>query len=92
MEKHKVNDREKILCVHRKGATRAFPPGHPDIPERYKEVGQPVIIPGDMGSFSYILAGAAGAMEETFGSTCHGAGRCLSRTAAIKKCRGRHCN
>lgn len=89
MEKHKVNGREKILCVHRKGATRAFPPGHPDIPERYKEVGQPVIIPGDMGSFSYILVGAAGAIEETFGSTCHGAGRCLSRTAAIKKCMGR---
>jgi len=89
MEKHMVDGKEKTLCVHRKGATRAFPPGHPDIPERYKEVGQPVIIPGDMGSFSYILAGAAGAMEETFGSTCHGAGRCLSRTAAIKKCRGR---
>ena len=89
MEKHKVDDKEKILCVHRKGATRAFPPGHQDLPERYKETGQPVIIPGDMGSCSYVLSSAQGAMEETFGSTCHGAGRCMSRSAAIKKCSGR---
>ncbi len=89
MERHRVDGREKILCVHRKGATRAFPPGHKDIPERYKDAGQPVIIPGDMGSFSYVLAGAPRAMEETFGSACHGAGRNLSRSAAIKKCRGR---
>ena len=89
MERHKIDDKEKILCVHRKGATRAFPPGHRDLPERYKEAGQPVIIPGDMGSCSYVLSGAQGAMEETFGSTCHGAGRCMSRSAAIRKCSGR---
>jgi len=89
MERHKVNGKEKILCVHRKGATRAFPPGHPDIPEGYRDAGQPVIIPGDMGSFSYVLAGLPGAMQETFGSACHGAGRCMSRSAAIRQCRGR---
>ena len=89
MEKHKAGGKEKILCVHRKGATRAFPPGHPDLPDSYKDAGQPVIIPGDMGTFSYILAGAAGSIEETFGSTCHGAGRCLSRSSAIKVCHGR---
>lgn len=89
MERHKVEKKEKVLCVHRKGATRAFPPGHDDIPREYREAGQPVIIPGDMGSFSYVLAGAAGAMDETFGSTCHGAGRCLSRSAAIRESRGR---
>ncbi|MBU1062421.1 MAG: RtcB family protein [Candidatus Omnitrophica bacterium] len=90
MERHKVNGKEKILCVHRKGATRAFPPGHKDIPEDYRDAGQPVIIPGDMGSYSYVLAGTQGAMEETFSSTCHGAGRCMSRSTAIKKCQGRH--
>ena len=89
MEKHKVNGKEKILCVHRKGATRAFPPHHPEIPSAYKESGQPVIIPGDMGSYSYVLAGMPNAMEETFGSACHGAGRNLSRSAAIRQCRGR---
>ncbi len=89
MEKHKVDGKEKILCVHRKGATRAFPAGHPDIPEAYREAGQPVIIPGDMGTSSYVLAGAQGAMQETFGSACHGAGRCLSRSGAIKACHGR---
>jgi tRNA-splicing ligase RtcB len=90
MEKHRVGGKEKILCVHRKGATRAFPPGHPDIPDAYREAGQPVIIPGDMGTVSYVLAGAIGSMEETFGSTCHGAGRCLSRSNAIKVCAGRN--
>nr|MBU1327669.1 RtcB family protein [Candidatus Omnitrophota bacterium] len=90
MEKHKVDGKEKFLCVHRKGATRAFPPGHPDIPDTYREAGQPVIIPGDMGTVSYVLAGAIGSMEETFGSTCHGAGRCLSRSSAIKACAGRN--
>jgi tRNA-splicing ligase RtcB len=89
MEKHVVGTEEKTLCVHRKGATRAFPPRHPELPERYKETGQPVLIPGDMGSFSYVLSGTEGAMNETFGSTCHGAGRNLSRSAAINKCRGR---
>ncbi len=89
IERHNVDGKEKVLCVHRKGATRAFPPNHPDIPEDYKEAGQPVIIPGDMGSFSYVLAGTSGAMEETFGSTCHGAGRNMSRSAAIRQCKGR---
>ena len=89
MERHQVDGKEKILCVHRKGATRALPPDHPDVPDKYKETGQPVIIPGDMGTHSYVLAGTQAAMNETFGSTCHGAGRRLSRSAAIKKCRGR---
>ncbi|MDP2912084.1 MAG: RtcB family protein, partial [Candidatus Omnitrophota bacterium] len=89
MERHIVDGKEKVLCVHRKGATRAFPPGHADLPEAYKEAGQPVIIPGDMGRFSYVLAGTERAMEETFGSACHGAGRCLSRSGAIKAYRGR---
>ncbi len=88
-ETHKVNDRLIKLCVHRKGATRAFYKGHKDIPGVYKEIGQPVLIPGDMGSSSYLLLGTARAMQETFGSTCHGAGRVLSRTRALKKTRGR---
>ena len=82
-EKHIVDGEEKTLCVHRKGATRAFPPGHPDVPLRYKRVGQPVIIPGDMGRCSFLLVGTEKAAE-TFYSTCHGAGRVMSRTAAIK--------
>lgn len=88
IEKHVVNGKEKLLCVHRKGATRAFPPEHPELPARYKKTGQPVIIPGDMGRNSYLLVGTKRA-EETFYSTCHGAGRLLSRTAAIAACRGR---
>jgi tRNA-splicing ligase RtcB len=84
IEKHIVDGKEKTVCVHRKGATRAFPAGHPALPERYKKTGQPVIIPGDMGRNSYLLVGTQGAMEETFGSTCHGAGRVKSRTAATK--------
>ena len=88
-EKHLVDGEEKLVCVHRKGATRALPAGHPDIPARYKKVGQPVLIPGDMGRASYVLAGARGSMDESFGSCCHGAGRLLSRTAAIKRARGR---
>jgi tRNA-splicing ligase RtcB (3'-phosphate/5'-hydroxy nucleic acid ligase) len=79
----------KKLCVHRKGATRAFPPGHPAVPERYRSVGQPVLIPGDMGSGSYVLAGTDKAYEDTFGSTCHGAGRVMSRTQATKMSKGR---
>src|SRR3989338_229924 len=90
MERHNVDGKERLLCVHRKGATRAFPPSHPDLLEAYKKAGQPVIIPGDMGRFSYVLAGSNGAMEETFGSTCHGAGRRLSRSGAIKACAGRN--
>ncbi|MFC1805148.1 RtcB family protein [Candidatus Omnitrophota bacterium] len=84
IEKHAVAGKEKKLCVHRKGATRAFGPGHPALPERYKKTGQPVIIPGDMGRNSYLLTGTEKAMQETFGSTCHGAGRLKSRTAALK--------
>lgn len=84
IEKHIVEGKEKTVCVHRKGATRAFAPGHPALPERYKKTGQPVIIPGDMGRNSYLLVGTQKAMEETFGSTCHGAGRLKSRTAATK--------
>jgi len=84
IEKHIVDGKEKTLCVHRKGATRAFGPGHPALPERYKKSGQPVIIPGDMGRNSYLLVGTQKAMEETFGSACHGAGRVKSRTAAAK--------
>lgn len=88
-EKHKVDGKTMELCVHRKGATRAFPPGHPDIPEKYRKAGQPVLIPGDMGTHSYILVGTEAAMNETFGSTCHGAGRVMSRHKAIKAARGR---
>jgi tRNA-splicing ligase RtcB len=75
--------------VHRKGATRAFPPGHPDVCEAYRRVGQPILIPGDMGTASYVLAGTDTAMQESFGSTCHGAGRVLSRKAAKKRSKGR---
>ena len=76
------------LCVHRKGATRAFPPHHAEIPADYQAVGQPVLVPGSMGTASYVLAATQGAMAETFGSTCHGAGRMMSRTAAKKQVRG----
>lgn len=88
-ETHTVAGRPQRLCVHRKGATRAFPPGHPEVPARYRAVGQPVLIPGDMGRCSYVLAGTAAAMEQSFGSTCHGAGRLLSRHAAKQQARGR---
>ncbi len=89
VETHRVDDQEMQVCVHRKGATRAFPPHHPDTPLAYKDVGQPVLIPGDMGRYSYVLVGTEQAMAETFGSTCHGAGRVLSRTQAKKVARGR---
>ena len=88
-ETHRVDGRARRLCVHRKGATRAFPPGHPETPEAYRAIGQPVLIPGDMGRYSYVLVGSEGAMAETFGSTCHGAGRVLSRHAAKKAAHGR---
>ncbi|MCK4810054.1 MAG: RtcB family protein [Candidatus Omnitrophica bacterium] len=83
-EKHKVNGKEKMLCVHRKGATRSFGPGNPALPVRYKDIGQPVIIPGDMGTGSYLLVGTKKAEEETFGTTCHGAGRVKSRHESIR--------
>ena len=76
------------LCVHRKGATRAFPAGNPAIPAKYAKIGQPVIIPGDMGRCSYVLLGTETAMKETFGSTCHGAGRRQSRGAAKRSLKG----
>jgi len=75
--------------VHRKGATRAFPPNHPETPARYRQIGQPVIIPGDMGRASWVLVGAPGSMQQTFGTACHGAGRVMSRTAAVKHAAGR---
>jgi tRNA-splicing ligase RtcB len=78
----------RVVCVHRKGATRAFPPGSPDIPAAYRGAGQPVFIPGSMGTSSFVLAGRAGSMERSFGTTCHGAGRQLSRTAARKRIGG----
>lgn len=81
-EQHMVNGKLRDVLVHRKGATRAFPPGHPEIPERYRAIGQPVLIPGSMGTASWVLVGCERAMQETFGSVCHGAGRLLSRTAA----------
>ncbi len=89
IEEHEVDGVRMKVAVHRKGATRAFPPGHPELPEEYRAVGQPVLIPGDMGRYSFVLVGTAGAMAETFGSTCHGAGRMLSRAAAIRQGRGR---
>jgi len=89
MESHEVDGRQRRLCVHRKGATRAFPPGHPQTPSAYRAVGQPVLIPGDMGRYSYVLAGTAKAYRETWGSSCHGAGRRLSRAEAKRTSRGR---
>jgi tRNA-splicing ligase RtcB (3'-phosphate/5'-hydroxy nucleic acid ligase) len=89
-EEHAVNGQRKTVCVHRKGATRSFPPGHPDVPERYRSVGQPVIIPGDMGRASWLLAGAPASMEKSFGTTCHGAGRAMSRSAAVRDAHGRN--
>lgn len=88
-EEHTVGGKRKRVWVHRKGATRAFPPGHPEIPALYRKVGQPVIIPGDMGRASWVLAGEQGSMDKTFGTTCHGAGRAMSRTAAVKDAAGR---
>lgn len=88
-EEHEVGGKRKRLWVHRKGATRAFPPKHPEIPQAYQKIGQPVIIPGDMGRASWVLVGQPGSMAQTFGTTCHGAGRAMSRTAAIKEAGGR---
>ena len=88
LERHRVNGAEQTLCVHRKGATRALPAGDPDVPAKYRAVGQPVLIPGDMGRYSYVLVGEERARRETFASTCHGAGRVLSRGAAKKKLAG----
>ncbi|RLG29336.1 RNA-splicing ligase RtcB, partial [Methanosarcinales archaeon] len=88
IEEHDVDGKRIKVCVHRKGATRAFPPEHPDVPAAYRSVGQPILIPGSMGTPSFILAGTQKAMELTFGSTCHGAGRLMSRHKAKKQFRG----
>jgi tRNA-splicing ligase RtcB len=88
IENYMIDGKSQTLCVHRKGATRAFPSGHPDIPAIYSNIGQPVLIPGDMGRYSYIAVGTETAMQESFGSTCHGAGRIQSRNAAKKGLRG----
>jgi tRNA-splicing ligase RtcB len=89
LEDHEVDGRPRRTLVHRKGATRAFGPGDPRVPEPYRAVGQPVLVPGDMGRCSYVLAGTARAMADTFGSSCHGAGRLLSRGEALRRARGR---
>jgi len=88
IEEHLVDGQRMLLCVHRKGATRGFPAGHPDVPAEYREVGHPVLVPGDMGRYSYVLVGTPRAMAETFGSTPHGAGRMRSRGAAKRLLRG----
>ena len=88
MEEHTVGGERRRVCVHRKGATRAFGPGHPALPQAVRQLGQPVIVPGDMGRHSFLLLGAAGAMAESFGTTCHGAGRLMSRAQAKKAGRG----
>jgi len=88
-EEHDVQGQRKRLWVHRKGATRAFPPGHAEIPSQYQSIGQPVIIPGDMGTASWVLTGQPGSMAQTFGSACHGAGRVMSRKAAVRHAEGR---
>ena len=90
IEEHTVNGKKEKLLVHRKGATRAFPKDNPLLPEKHKKFGQPVIIPGDMGRYSYVLLGTEKAMEETWGTVCHGAGRVLSRSKAIKMAKGRN--
>lgn len=87
-EEHEIEGEKRKVCVHRKGATKALPPGHPDLPAKYHEVGQPVIIPGDMGTASYVLVGTEKGLKEAFASTCHGAGRVMSRSQAKRQIRG----
>jgi tRNA-splicing ligase RtcB len=89
-ERYRINGGEREVLVHRKGATRAFPPGHPEVPPAYRKVGQPVLIPGSMGTASWVLVGTQKAMEETFGTVCHGAGRQMSRTQAKKSAAARN--
>ncbi len=88
IEEHVVDGKRRRVCVHRKGATRAFPLGHPELPRAYQQLGQPILIPGDMGRYSYLLVGCEAAMEKTFGSTCHGAGRVMSRAQSKRESRG----
>ena len=89
LETHMVEGKQHRVMVHRKGATRSFGPGRPEVPSAFRQIGQPVLVPGDMGTASYVLVGTEKAMEESFGSSCHGAGRMLSRKKAIKKGMGR---
>jgi tRNA-splicing ligase RtcB len=89
LEEHTVGGKRKRVCVHRKGATRSFPAGHPEVPDRFRQIGQPVIIPGDMGRTSWVLVGQPGSLERSFGTTCHGAGRVMSRKEAIRRAKGR---
>lgn len=89
IEPYVVDGQKRELIIHRKGATRAFPPGHPEIPEKYRSIGQPVLIPGDMGRYSFIAVGTEQAMRESFGSTCHGAGRVMGRKQAVRTLGGR---
>ncbi len=88
IEEHRIEGERMELCIHRKGSTRAFPAGHPEIPEAYRSIGQPVLIPGDMGRYSFVAVGTPRAMDETFGSTCHGAGREMSRGGARRLLKG----
>jgi tRNA-splicing ligase RtcB len=88
IERHHLNGTEITVCVHRKGATRAFPAGHPEVPPKYRAIGQPVLVPGDMGRYSYLAVGMDRAMTETWGSSCHGAGRVRSRGEAKRLLKG----
>jgi tRNA-splicing ligase RtcB len=88
-ETHQTSQGRVRCLVHRKGATRAFPARHPDVPEAYRAIGQPVLVPGDMGRYSFVLVGRPGSMSHAFGSTCHGAGRQMSRTQAVRETHGR---
>ena len=88
IEKHKINGEERRVVVHRKGATRAFPANREEVPSKYRDLGQPVLIPGSMGTASWILLGQPKAMDLSFGSTAHGAGRVMSRKAALREFRG----
>ena len=88
IETHTIEGKAQKVCVHRKGATRAFGPGNPDVPEKYRQIGQPVLIPGSMGTASWVMTGTEAAMKKSFGSSCHGAGRVMSRTQAKKSVRG----
>ncbi len=88
VETHRIDGKDKKLCVHRKGATRAFGPGSPELPSVYRDIGQPVLVPGSMGTASWVLVGTRESMTQTFGSTCHGAGRTMSRKKARKSVRG----
>jgi len=88
IENHKINGKEQRVCVHRKGATRAYGPGHRDLPNKYKEIGQPVLIPGSMGTYSWVMLGTQQAAQKSFSSCSHGAGRVMSRSKARKRFRG----